>query len=99
MAKGYVIYNPLAGKGTAEEDAKLLQLVLDEELEYYDMTRITNYAAFLSGMDKDGYLVIAGGDGTLNRFVNDTAGIEILQEILYLPAGTGNDLANELGAG
>lgn len=99
MAKGYVIYNPLAGKGTAEEDAKLLQLVLDEELEYYDMTRITNYAVFLSGMDKDGYLVIVGGDGTLNRFVNDTAGIEISQEILYLPAGTGNDLANELGAG
>jgi len=97
MAKGYVIYNPLAGNGRAKEDAKLLQTVLDEELELYDMTRITNYAAFLSGMEKDDYLVIVGGDGTLNRFVNDTDGLDITKEILYFPAGSGNDFARELG--
>ena len=97
MAKGYVIYNPLSGNGNAEEDAKLLQMVLDEDLEYFDMTRITNYTAFLSGMEKDDYLVIVGGDGTLNRFVNDTNGIEISQEILYFPSGSGNDFARELG--
>ena len=98
MAKGYVIYNPLAGNGNAAEDVKLLQVVLEEELECYDMTRITNYAAFLSNMEKDDYLMIVGGDGTLNRFVNDTAGIEIPQQILYFPAGSGNDFANEIGA-
>ena len=98
MAKGYVIYNPLAGNGTAEEDAKLLQLVLDGELEYYDMTRITNYAAFIGGMEKDDYLVIVGGDGTLNRFVNATGGMEVPQNILYFPCGSGNDFARELGA-
>lgn len=97
MAKGYVIYNPLAGNGKCEEDAKLLQIVLDDELEYYDVTRITNYASFLSGMEKDDYLVVVGGDGTLNRFANDTAGIEIQQEILYFPTGTGNDFARDLG--
>ena len=99
MAKGCVIYNPLAGNGNAEEDAKLLQLILDEDLEYYDMTRITNYAAFIGGMDKDDFLMIVGGDGTLNRFVNDTDGIEIAQEILYFPTGTGNDFAKDLGKG
>ena len=98
MAKGYVIYNPLAGTGNAQEDAKLLQVVLDENLEYYDMTRITNYAAFLSGMEMDDFLVIVGGDGTLNRFVNDTNGVDISQEIVYFPAGSGNDFARELGA-
>ena len=36
MAKGYVLYNPLAGNGNAGEDAKLLQMVLDEDLEYYE---------------------------------------------------------------
>ena len=97
MAKGYVIYNPMAGNGKAEEDAKLLQMILDEDLEYYDMTRITNYAAFLSGMEKGDYLVIVGGDGTLNRFINDTNNIEITQEILYFPAGSGNDFAREFG--
>ena len=97
MAKGYVIYNPLAGNGNAEEDAKLLQMVFDEDMEYYDMTRITNYAAFLSGMEKDDYLVIVGGDGTLNRFVNDTNGIDISQEIFYFPSGSGNDFARDIG--
>ena len=97
MAKGYVIYNPLAGNGNAEEDAKLLQMVLDEDLEYYDMTRITNYKVFLSNLSTDDYLVIVGGDGTLNRFVNDTNGIDISQEILYFPSGSGNDFARELG--
>jgi len=99
MAKGYVIYNPLAGNGKAKEDSQLLQMVLDEQLEYYDMTRITNYAAFISGMEKEGYLVIVGGDGTLNRFVNDTDGLEIAQEILYFPTGTGNDFARDMGMG
>ena len=99
MAKGYVIYNPLAGNGKAKEDAQLLQLVLDEEPEYYDMTRITNYEAFIGGMAQDDYLVIVGGDGTLNRFVNDTNGIEISQEILYFPTGTGNDFAKDIGMG
>ena len=97
MAKGYVIYNPLAGNGSAQEDAKLLQMVLDEDMEYYDMTRITNYAAFLSSMEKDDYLVIVGGDGTLNRFVNDTNGIDISQEIFYFPSGSGKDFARDIG--
>ena len=99
MAKGYVIYNPLAGNGKAQEDAQLLQMLLDEELEYYDMTRITNYGAFISGMEKEDYLVIVGGDGTLNRFVNDTDGLEITHEILYFPTGTGNDFAKDVGMG
>lgn len=99
MSKGYVIYNPLAGNGKAKEDSQLLQMVLDEQLEYYDMTRITNYAAFISGMEKVDYLVIVGGDGTLNRFVNDTNGLEITQEILYFPTGTGNDFAKDMGMG
>lgn len=99
MSKGYVIYNPLAGNGKAKEDAQLLQMLLDEELEYYDMTRITNYGAFISGMEREDYLVVVGGDGTLNRFVNDTDGLEISQEILYFPTGTGNDFAKDIGMG
>lgn len=98
MKKGYVLYNPLAANADAAEVSQMLPLVLDEVLEYYDMTRITNYQAFLSGLEKDSFLVIAGGDGTLNRFVNDTKNIGISQQILYLPAGSGNDFARELGS-
>lgn len=99
MAKGYVIYNPLAGNGKTEEDVKLLELLLDRDLEYFDMTRITNYSALIGAMEKEDLLVVAGGDGTLNRFVNDTSGIDIPGEILYYPIGTGNDFARDLGMG
>ena len=50
MAKGYVIYNPLSGDGKSEEKARQLP---GTELEFYDMTRITNYAAFFSGMSQE----------------------------------------------
>lgn len=97
MAKGYILYNPLAGNGRSKEDAELLQVVMVDQLEYYDITHITNYAAFIGGMENDDYLVIVGGDGTLNRFINETTGIDIRQEILYFPAGSGNDFAREFG--
>lgn len=97
MTKGYVLYNPLAGGGKGAEDAKLLQMVMDEELEFFDMTRITNYAALLSDLQKDDFIIVAGGDGTLNRFINATAELNIPQEILYFPMGTGNDFAKEMG--
>lgn len=97
MATGYVLYNPLAGNGAHISEIKLLELVLPDPLELRDMTRITNYGAFLSGMTDEDYLILAGGDGTLNRFVNDTAGLQIRQEILYYPIGSGNDFARDFG--
>lgn len=97
MARGYVLYNPLSGNQTAEEDAELLRVVLDAELLCIDITTVTNYKALLGGMEQEDFLVLLGGDGTLNRFVNDTEGIEIRQEIYYYPTGTGNDFAMDLG--
>lgn len=97
MAKGYVLYNPLAGNGQSAEDAKLLGMILDEELRFFDVTRITNYRALLREAEPDDFLILVGGDGTLNRFVNDTEGLKIQQDILYFPVGSGNDFARDLG--
>ncbi|MBP3372715.1 MAG: diacylglycerol kinase family protein, partial [Clostridia bacterium] len=49
-------------------------------------------------LQPDDFLIIAGGDGTLNRFVNDTAHLKIHQRILYFPVGSGNDFARDMGA-
>ena len=65
-------------------------------MEYFDVTRITNYESFLQGLNNDDYLVICGGDGTLNRFINNTANFDIPQDIMYFPMGSGNDFAREL---
>ena len=96
METYYILYNPMAGDGSCKKYAECMPIIFDR-VELIDMTRITNYSAFLCGLRREDILVIVGGDGTLNRFVNDTDGIEISQEILYLPAGTGNDFAKDLG--
>lgn len=94
----WVVYNPLASDGTCRSMAELLEVMLeDDEVLLFDITKITNYAAFLSGMEPEDRLILAGGDGTLNRFVNDTQGLELPENIFFFPCGTGNDFACDLG--
>ena len=92
----YVFYNPLAGNGSGETVARDLTAQMGEHY-LIDMTKITNYEAIIAGMGTEDYLVIVGGDGTLNRFANETAKLRIQQQILYYPMGTGNDFARDLG--
>ena len=93
----YVLYNPMAGKGQCEEVAKSLESKLDGSVDgYADMTKITNYSAFLSDK-KDCAIVVCGGDGTLNRFINATAECELENEIYYCAVGTGNDFLRDIG--
>lgn len=96
MAKAYILYNPHAGPG-GNTDLSALEAALDQEAEVLNITKITNYKAFLQGLEEEDCLVIAGGDGTLNRFANDTQGLQIRQDILYYPSGSGNDFAHDLG--
>lgn len=41
--------------------------------------------------------ILCGGDGTLNRFINDLGGVKLSCEILYFPGGSGNDFAHDIG--
>lgn len=94
----YVLYNPLAGNGTCEEYAKKLNAIYDgEKLSYCSMADITSYKSFFGTLSEDDRVILCGGDGTLNRFVNDTAGLEINNDILYYGAGSGNDFLHDLG--
>ncbi len=92
----YILYNPLAGNGKGKSNAELLEVAIDDTATLVDMTKITNYLAFLS--DKaDDQIIICGGDGTLNRFVNDTASMELNHEFFYFAGGSGNDFLRDLG--
>lgn len=61
------------------------------------MTKIPDYGAFLSRLGREDFIVLTGGDGTLHRFANDTAELELPEHVFYYPTGTGNDFARELG--
>lgn len=94
--KQFILYNPLAGNGTAKEAAERLAAASSAEAVLSTVTKITDYAAFFAGMTPEDTLTICGGDGTLNHFVNDTAGLDIPCEVFYLAVGSGNDFLRDL---
>lgn len=46
---------------------------------------------FFDGLRENDRLVVVGGDGTLHYFVNYINGIDVKNDIFYIPNGTGND--------
>lgn len=97
MADAYIFYNPLAGGGKILEDLDALEFVLDDTCVFCDMTKPETYEEALFAMEPEDYIVLCGGDGTVNRFVNLTAELERPNEILYFPAGEHNDFAADFG--
>ena len=91
----YILYNKYAGNGTALEKAQELAGKLGATDSIYDMTT-ADYSTLFT--DKDADIIIFGGDGTLNRFVNDTAGLNLENKIFIAPLGTGNDFLKDIEA-
>lgn len=97
MATGYILYNEKAGTGKIADAMQTLKAQLKGDLKLVDVLKLTDYAAFVKELTAEDYVVVAGGDGTLNRFVNNIDGLCIPCDILYYPAGSGNDFARDLG--
>lgn len=93
----YVMYNPLAGNSTCEESSKgVAEIFGDNELTYVNLLTVEDINQFISQMKNDDQIVICGGDGTLNYLLNhiDTSRLE--QDVLYYPAGSGNDFYHDI---
>ena len=94
----HILFNPYAGNGRCAQECKKVEAFLkDGECRFTDMTKITNYGTFLAGVSDSDALVLCGGDGTLNRFINDTAELTLPQHILYFATGSGNDFLHDIG--
>lgn len=92
-----VLYNPHAGNERGLEGTQKLRHHLPGDvLVHTDITTIDDYAAFFAALPAEDRILISGGDGTLNRFINDTAGLDIRHDIYYFPAGSGNDFWKDL---
>ena len=93
----YVLFNPQAGNGSGAQQARALDARFPEEtFSYTDMTTSSDYAAWLGTLPADASLIIAGGDGTLNRFLNDTDGMALPEKLYYFATGSGNDFLQTL---
>ena len=96
--KYYVLHNPLAGRGDrVDEKLEKVKSYLDGEFVYLDLTKLTDYSEILTKLNPEDKIVISGGDGTLNRFVNSVDVDAISNDILYYASGSGNDFLNDIG--
>ena len=55
-----------------------------------------NYEEFMKKLEEKDEVIICGGDGTLNYFINHIDLDNIKNNIYLYPAGTGNDFLNDL---
>lgn len=93
----YVLYNPLSGNGQGANRVNELKTVLtDGDIRFRDVREIEDIKNFLVTFPTDDALVLAGGDGTINHFVNDTYGFTYPKRFYYYPTGSGNDFLRDV---
>jgi len=97
MAKYVILYNSLSGNGKGLKTAEELKAKLSgAEVRFDDITKIQDYEAYFRDTPEDEQIILCGGDGTLNHFVNACDTDSLSREIQYYPAGTGNDFLNDI---
>lgn len=99
MQSYLILYNPHAGNGRGEENALTIQNILpDGKLTFRDMTEIADYRTFFAALPQETNVVICGGDGTLNRFLNETKELSLRDNLFYYPGGSGNDFLRDVAS-
>ncbi len=93
MNKTYILYNPLAGSGDSKQRAEALSKKYADAV-CVSLDSITDYAAFFAQVGQ-GDVILCGGDGTLNRFVNAITGISRQGKLYFYPCGSGNDFMRD----
>ena len=98
MAVYKVLYNPTSNNGQSEAEVKSLSNKLENnELIFSDITKLGDIKAYINDLGADEKLIISGGDGTLNHFLNDIDGMDIQNEVFFFATGTGNDFLSSVG--
>ena len=98
MSKVYILYNPKSDAGKGKEEAEAAKKYYEgREIEYVDAFAEGGYVKFFERVTDGDTVVLCGGDGTLNRFVNDTDGAEKPKNLYYFATGTGNDFLRDVG--
>lgn len=94
-----ILYNPLSRNGKSIEVVYQLKEKLEKKgrlVQIENLLTIKDVKTFLTSHLQCERFIILGGDGTLNRLVNEIRDIDIKQDIYLLKAGTGNDFLRSI---
>lgn len=93
--KYVILYNPHScgekGLKIAKEIEKLMG---DHNYSYIDLTSIDSLNDFISNLSPETDIILTGGDGSLNSFVNQTENLK--RNIYFYASGSGNDFARDI---
>lgn len=94
----YILYNNLSGnKQGLEYSRLLLGNSVPEDAKMVDISSITNYADFWANIDlENDTVILSGGDGTINRFINENDGLTLPKSLFYFASGSGNDFKKDV---
>lgn len=93
----YVFWNSESGKRGDDNLSILKDKLKGTESDYVDVIKFPGYREYLKNIKAEDRIYLVGGDGTLSRFVNDTDGMNIQNDVYYYPGGTGNDFLRDIG--
>ena len=91
----YILVNPLSNNKKGEDALDKVLDILQEEVEVLKITHI-NLIDFVSKLKENDEIILVGGDGTINNFVNKLNGNIPSNKIYLFPAGTGNDFLKDV---
>lgn len=97
--KSYIIlYNPNSGGGNGLKIANEIEpLMGNNNYTYLDITKSDDFKAFINSISSNTDIILSGGDGTLNSFINKISCDDIEQNIYFYASGSGNDFARDIG--
>ncbi len=98
MAIYHVLYNPYSNNSQGEKGALTVKALMpQDQLEFVDMTKLESYEAYFAALPEKDPVMLCGGDGTLNRFINEGLSFAQGRDIYYYACGSGNDFWKDLG--
>ena len=86
----HILMNPKANNGCGEQEARAYGAGLTDVV-YHSVLEIKDMKAFIESLSSEDEIILSGGDGTLNHFVNDMRGYTPKNQIYYVKTGSGND--------
>ena len=99
MYMTYLIYNPLANNNHGEELKN--EAIVNLKDQFSKIEAVNGYDLdvenFVKSVNPTDEIILVGGDGTLNRFVNYVYGKNFANNFYLYKAGTGNDFINDVG--
>ncbi len=92
----YVLSNRTAGGNFLENEKRVAELFPDTDIEFSMSLNIDDKRKYISRIGEGDALVIIGGDGTLNKFVNAIDDKDYPFPIYCFAGGTGNDFIHDV---